>query len=115
MKIYHSSYKEPQLSYRNFHCSPLKPKAMKSLLKTHFLPFNLHCPKSSTQTMADRTLIGLIVLLGLMSPAKILGQDTSMTFTVNVIGYEGDPNAGMPGHKRDPPVPGDQSPLRVPE
>ncbi|HEX9513293.1 MAG TPA: T9SS type A sorting domain-containing protein [Puia sp.] len=86
---------------------------MKSLLKTHFLPFNLHCPKSSTQTMADRTLIGLIVLLALMIPAKILGQDTSMTFTVNVIGDESDPNAGMPGHKCDPTVPGDQCTLRA--
>src|SRR5258708_16120990 len=101
MKIYHSSHKEPQPSYRNFHCSPLKPKAMKSLLKTHFLPFNLHCPKSSTQTMADRTLIGLMVLLAVMIPAKILCQDTAMTFTVHVIGDEIDTNAGMSRHKCD--------------
>jgi parallel beta-helix repeat protein len=63
--------------------------------------------------MAIGTLIGLIILLALMIPAKVSGQVTSMTFIVNVTTDDDDPNAGFPGHKCDTTVPGDQCSLRA--
>ena len=47
-----------------------------------------------------------------MIPTDGLGQGTSMTFTVNVIGDNDDPNAGGPGHLCNG-LPGDSCSLRA--
>jgi CSLREA domain-containing protein len=73
----------------------------------------MKCTNGIKRSVASRLSMWMILFLALAIPAKVLSQDTSMTFVVNVTGDDDDPNAGMPGHKCDTTVPGDQCSLRA--